>query len=355
MTFRTRFLSLILVLLMLAGASITVNKALFGFKLDAPVNSGNSDLIPSDTTSYLPDGSAVVHTEGLPNTIEGFAGAVPLDIIIKDGKISEITPLPNSETPSFFERASEIFESWIGRTPADAIDMDVDAISGATYTSEAIISNVRAGAAYYVGTESRRSTSAPLKIWIALAVTLAACIVPLFVKNKVYHTVQLIANIIVLGFWAGQFLDYTLILKFMSGGLALPAGLVAITMLVAAFIYPLFGHPQYYCSHVCPLGSAQHLVGRIFGYKIHMSVKVLKGLEIFRRLLWGALMLLLWTDSLTGWLDLELFQAFQFESASIGIIIAACVFIALSAIISRPYCRFICPTGSLFKRSENIG
>ncbi len=126
-------------------------------------------------------------------------------------------------------------------------------------------------------------------------------------------------------------------------------------MLVAAFIYPLFGHPQHYCTHICPLGSAQQLVGQICGYKIHISPKVLKGLDWFRKILWAVLMLLLWTDCLTGWMDLELFQAFQVQSASWWIIGAALVFVALSAVVSRPYCRFVCPTGSLFKRAENIG
>ncbi|MDE6632216.1 MAG: 4Fe-4S binding protein, partial [Muribaculaceae bacterium] len=30
-------------------------------------------------------------------------------------------------------------------------------------------------------------------------------------------------------------------------------------------------------------------------------------------------------------------------------------FILLSIIVNRPYCRFVCPTGSLFKRAENLG
>ncbi|MDE5745701.1 MAG: 4Fe-4S binding protein, partial [Paramuribaculum sp.] len=169
------------------------------------------------------------------------------------------------------------------------------------------------------------------------------------------HNIQLIANIIVLGFWSGMFLDYALILKYMSDGFTFPLGLTAIAMLIAAFVYPLFGHPQYYCTHICPLGSAQQIAGQLCSYKIKLSKKVLKGLDWFRKILWAVLMLSLWADCLTQWIDYELFQAFQFKSASLGIIIVAIVFIALSAVISRPYCRFVCPTGSLFKRAENIG
>lgn len=350
---KEKILSLLLVLLMLAAAAITVNKTLFGLTVaeTAPTTAKSEEPVTA-----APDGETVIHTADVPGVIDGYAGPVPLDIYISDGKITEIRPLPNAETPSFFKRAAEILPMWEGKTPREALTLRVDGVSGATYSSIAIINNVHAGLATYEGDASDNAwQSVPWKMWVALAVTLAACIIPLFVSNKRYHNVQLVANVAVLGFWCGQFLDCAMILKYMSGGFALPVGLTAIAMLAAAFIYPLFGRPQHYCNHICPLGAAQLLAGQICGYKIHISPKTLKALDWFRRLLWGALMLLLWADCLTGWMDLELFQAFQFESASWWIIGAACLFVALSTIIARPYCRFVCPTGSLFKRAENIG
>lgn len=352
MVMRNRIWSLILALLLVMVAAITVNKAVLGYSYQQPAP--GDQQVESEAVTVSSAGQAVIHTDDVPGTIDGYAGPVPLDIYITDGKISDIEASDNAESPSFFNRASALFSAWIGKTPGEALEMKVDGVSGATYSSTAIINNVNAGLAYYQGAD-KRGAGVPWKIWVALAVTLAACIVPLFVRNKIYHNVQLIANVAILGFWCGQFLDYTMILKYASGGFALPVGLIAIAMLIAAFIYPLFGHPQHYCTHICPLGSAQQLVGEICGYKLHISAKVLKGLDWFRKILWAALMLLLWADCLTGWMDLELFQAFQFESASWWIIGAACLFIALSAVISRPYCRFVCPTGSLFKRSENIG
>lgn len=340
---------------MVSAAAITVNKSFLGYKIERSSTSESVTAEVSDTITVLADGTTVIHTANLPGTISGYAGPVPLDISIKDGKITDIVPLQNADTPSFFERASQLFSRWIGKTPSEAETMKVDGISGATYSSAAIINNVNVGLAYYQGAAANSSSSVPVKIWIALAVTLAACIVPLFIHNKICHDVQLIANIVVLGFWAGQFLDYSLILKYTSAGFTWPGVLIAVAMLIAAFIYPLFGKPQHYCTHICPLGSAQQLAAQICGYKVRISPKVIKGLDWFRRILWAGLMLLLWADCMIGWMDLELFQAFQFESASWGIIIAACIFVALSAIVARPYCRFVCPTGSLLKRSENIG
>ncbi|MDE7414513.1 MAG: FMN-binding protein [Muribaculaceae bacterium] len=354
MKIKDRILSFCLVLLMIMAAAISVNKSVFGIDV-ANHSERQTEASVSNPVSEDENGTVVIHTKDLPGTKTGYAGPVPLDIYIVNGKITDIKALPNAETPSFFERASGLFPLWIGKTVAEADTLKVDAVSGATYSSNAIIDNVKAGLAEYEGADIHSSASVPLKIWIALVVTLAACILPLFVRNKVYHTIQMIANVIVLGFWAGQFLDYSLILKYTSSGFSMPVILVAVPMLVAAFIYPMFGHPQHYCNHICPLGSAQQLMGEISGFKFRMSPKLIKGLDWFRRILWAFLMLLLWTDCLVEWMDLELFQAFMFESASWGIIITASVFVALSTVVSRPYCRFVCPTGSLFKRSENIG
>lgn len=350
---KEKIVTLFVALLMVAAAAITVNKALFGQNFSERGASEFSQLV-SDSISNAADGVTVIHTARLSGTVSGYAGPVPLDIYISEGKIKDIKVLPNSETPSFFERASGIINSWIGKTPEEALEMKVDAVSGATFSSNAIIHNVKSGLAVYQGSSEKESSRVPLKIWVAFAVTLMACIVPLFVKNKVYRNIQLLANIIVLGFWCGQFLDYALVLKYLSGGFTWPTVLVAGLMVLAAFVYPLFGHSQHYCNHICPLGSAQILMAEICGYKIKMSKKLIQCLNWFRKILWAVLMLLLWADCLSEWMDYELFQAFQFESAPLGIIITALIFILLSSVVARPYCRFVCPIGSLFKFAENM-
>ncbi|MDE6443750.1 MAG: 4Fe-4S binding protein [Muribaculaceae bacterium] len=340
---------------MLVAASITVNRYLCSVPVAEMGKEDNRSSENADKilTSMQDDG-VVIHTGEIEGTTGGYAGSVPLDIFISDGKITAVKSLPNDETPSFFSRASGILDSWNGKSPEEALEMKVDAVSGATYSSVAIIDNVRSGLSYYQGVQKQNSETVPVKIWCALAVTLIACILPLFVKNRIYHNVQMIANIVVLGFWCGQFLDYYLILHYISHGFSWPVALVGVVMLIAAFIYPLFGRPQHYCTHICPLGSAQQLMSQICGYKIHLSVKTITFLNWFRKILWAVLMLMLWTDTLTEWMDLELFQAFNFYSASWGIIIAAVTFVLLSSVVTRPYCRFVCPTGSLLKFSENI-
>lgn len=347
---KSRVFTLTVALLMMCAAAISTRGMLFGHNF-APVE---TQTIPSDTLTITPRGTEIIHTAPLCSKT-GYAGSTPLDIEIDhQGRVLSITPLPNAETPGFMRRAESLLANFIGQPLDQAGSISVDAVSGATYTSEALKANVQAASQYYRLTGyDKHSAPVPWRIWVALAVTLAACIVPLVVKNRIYRIVQLVANVAVLGFWCHQFLDYHILLHSLATGIAWPSAIVVICMLVAAFVYPLIGKPQHYCNHICPLGSAQILVAEMCGYKLHISAKTLQALGWVRRIIWGATMLLLWADVATQWLDWELFAAFMPQSTPVAVTVLAAVAVGLSAIVSRPYCRFVCPTGSLIKFAEN--
>lgn len=73
--------------------------------------------------------------------VEGFNGATPLLIALDaDGRIMKVALLDNQETPNFAQRVANggLYEAWNGLTPAEALTKDVDAVSGATYTSNGV-------------------------------------------------------------------------------------------------------------------------------------------------------------------------------------------------------------------------
>ena len=185
-----------------------------------------------------------------------------------------------------------------------------------------------------------------------LLVALMAAIVPLFVKNRRYRTVQQLLNIAVLGFWCGTFINYSMLISYLSNGINVVALLTPVVLLVTAFIYPLFGKKTYYCTHVCPFGSLQELAGRCVGYKLKIKPQTAKRLNVLRQVLWAVLMLCLWTGVWFDWIDYEPFSAFIFQSASWIVIAIAVVFVLLSTVVMRPYCQFVCPTGTLLKYAQ---
>jgi uncharacterized protein with FMN-binding domain len=95
-------------------------------------------------------GVYIVNTTTLTEDVIGYNGTTPLKIYIKDDKIQKIEALPNEETPSFFERVkSNLLNKWNGMTVKQAATAEVDAVSGATYSSNAVKANVKAGIQYY--------------------------------------------------------------------------------------------------------------------------------------------------------------------------------------------------------------
>ena len=75
----------------------------------------------------------------------GFNDVIPLEITIEDGKIVNINILDNKETPRFLDKVKNagLVERFYGLTPSEVINLDIDAVSGATYSSNAIIKSVK--------------------------------------------------------------------------------------------------------------------------------------------------------------------------------------------------------------------
>ena len=95
------------------------------------------------------NGTTVVNTTSIAAKVRGYGGTTPLKIHISKNKITRIETLPNNESPGIFSKAKRLLSAYIGKDPETAAKMKVDAVSGATYSSEALIGNMRKGLEYY--------------------------------------------------------------------------------------------------------------------------------------------------------------------------------------------------------------
>ena len=107
-------------------------------------------MAPAEQVVTKEDGMTVVNTTTLATDVEGYAGSTPVKIYIKKNKIERIEALPNMETPKYFAQVKRtLLDKWKGLTVKDAAKQEVDVVTGATYSSEAVIENVRRGINYY--------------------------------------------------------------------------------------------------------------------------------------------------------------------------------------------------------------
>ena len=142
-------LSLVVVVLILSAAAIVRDGRIFGIDLRHAHTMTDAVALGNDTMSVHPDGTIVVDTRLLAKDVQGYGGPVPLRIhVSKSGVVDSIVAEPNAESPDFFNHASAILAQWQGKTVDEAAAMEVDGVTGATFSSRAIITNVQRGLAY---------------------------------------------------------------------------------------------------------------------------------------------------------------------------------------------------------------
>ena len=104
----------------------------------------------NDNTITKEEGMYVVNTTTIGKKVEGYNGPTPLKIYIKKNKVVKDETLKNAETPKYYAKVKKaLLEKWNGLKVKEAAQLKVDAVTGATYSSEAVIKNVRLGLDYY--------------------------------------------------------------------------------------------------------------------------------------------------------------------------------------------------------------
>ena len=96
------------------------------------------------------NGVYVVNTTTLGKDVQGYAGTTPVKVYIKKNKVEKVEFLKNQETPKYFTRVKNALQGkWDGLKVKDAAALKVDGVTGATFSSEAVVKNVQLGLEYY--------------------------------------------------------------------------------------------------------------------------------------------------------------------------------------------------------------
>lgn len=93
--------------------------------------------------------TTIVNTTSLTKKVKGYLGPTPVKIYIKDNKIEKIEPLKNQETPQYFVHAKAVLSKFEGKNVSKVSKVKVDAKTGATFSTKALIKNVQEGVKYY--------------------------------------------------------------------------------------------------------------------------------------------------------------------------------------------------------------
>ena len=144
----------------------------------------------------------------------------------------------------------------------------------------------------------------------------------------------LLLSIAILGFWTNSLLSLSIIL-------------------------PLVTKKSFYCQYLCPFGAAQEFVGLIKAKDESQKSSSIKAIiyKVFSVLRKVILLSLLIIFALGVGLDLsvvEPFPIFNYQSIGFGVAIFATVILILSIFVKKPWCNYLCPTGTLLESFRNL-
>ena len=104
----------------------------------------------SDDIMTQEDGMYVVNTTKLGKDVQGYVATTPVKVYIKKNKVEKVEFLKNQETPKYMARVKKaLINKWDGQKVKDAAKLKVDGVTGATFSSDAIVKNVQLGLEYY--------------------------------------------------------------------------------------------------------------------------------------------------------------------------------------------------------------
>lgn len=109
-------------------------------------------LNPDSTDIYrISDDTVYVNSVRLGRDIKGYRDVTPVEIAIVDDKVVSVSLLNNHESRGYIRKITSagFFDAWNGLSVAEAQKRQVDIISGATYSSDAIRQNVSLALNYY--------------------------------------------------------------------------------------------------------------------------------------------------------------------------------------------------------------
>lgn len=289
----------------------------------------------------------------------GYGGELSvLTILNHQGVIENAIITNHVETPLYLKKVLENgFLERLRNTDISAFPkygVDIDGVTSATMTSEAILYSVQRGGAQVGIEQLELPVQSPEKFtfaWQDLIVILLVMTAILFSAlrwNKLRPWL-LLASVIIFGFW----LNVPLSLANLTGLLAgnIPSILerpIWYVLVPGILLVTLFWGRNFYCSWLCPFGAVQEGIYKALNLASYKpNSRLIKGTAATRwAFIWIAVMvaLLFNNASIAGY---EPFYVFFDSSGNVGQWLIMVIVLLLSIGVMRIWCRCFCPVGTI--------
>ncbi|MBL4746863.1 MAG: 4Fe-4S binding protein [Flavobacteriaceae bacterium] len=305
-------------------------------------------------------------TNIVPN-IRGYAGLINMGVFIGEkGNVQEVVHISSKETQSYLATIKRAgFYQQFESVRIQNGEQQLDAVSGATLSSEAMANTVSAlvtlGIPYPISNYAPINEVHPFRIVAALnSIWILHCLVIflMFVfamqrrvkKTKKSVLIMNVLSVIYIGFFLNNSFTYISFLHpFVGTSVSSFVGLYSLFVLLGA----IWGKNTY-CKYVCPFGNVQRLILKVspkstrqkffiptaWVYKIRLSIAIV--------LITGVLL------GFRNWSNFELFPDL-FGWATLGVwFIVALATVGVTVVYPMIWCRLLCPTGAVLDGITDI-
>ncbi|WP_136795230.1 FMN-binding protein [Desulfosediminicola ganghwensis] len=289
----------------------------------------------------------------------GYGGPMNLAVATDlQGRIVGLAVVRHRETPSWFKRVQEngFFSGLIGKSFRDPFTLgrDIDAVSGATYTSRGIADAALRGSRLVAEKNLNFSVpaQAPPKIVFGLPEIVLLALFALgfighrksFRYKKKLRWFCMLTGMFSLGFIYTNPLTISLINKMLLGFWPDWHTHLYWYLLLGGILFTLTASGKNpYCEWFCPFGAAQECMGKIGGakpYAISRYRSLLKWLQ--RGLALAAILVALMYRN-PGISSYEIFGTLFDLKGNIPQFFLLALVILASLFVHRPWCRYLCP------------
>jgi hypothetical protein len=292
----------------------------------------------------------------------GYGGPLTLAVgTAPDGRLHALALLDYRDTPDLLRRAERLLGSLLGKPPSDAFEVgrDVDAVTGATYSSRGIADAARAASRALAEREpdarasaegGRAAIGAPEVVLLLLLGAAAIGRQRPSLSSRTRRVIRwatLLVSLATLGLLWNRPFTIAFPTRLLAGDWpSWTTHLYWYLLLAGVLLASTRAGKGPYCPSACPFGAAQDVVGLLGGAHRRRVPSALLFAWVKRALLWLAVLLGLLYRS-PGAASYEVFAAlFRLSGTSFQLAVLALA-LAAALFVRRPFCHWACPVDAL--------
>ncbi len=309
---------------------------------------------------YRSDGPVAFNSHDIVPSIRGYAGPIKLMLVLgPDGTIRGIRIIEHRETKNYvhYLETPQFLNQFLGKRVTDAfvVDRDIDGITRATVSVEALAKTVRestrivAAQVYNINVASEQASAARNGKWIVYALLFSASLALYFMTRRAKHLLWLrdlcmAAAIAIIGLSLATPFSILHVFNLLLGR---PSSDILWYGLVLSVFLSLAIAGRFYCGWLCPFGALSEFISRLSVSKWNISPSADEQWRRTKYLLLGLIVILVFVSRQPEFGNYEAYiTLFSFHGAILGWLLVGLTLVA-NLRVKRFWCRYLCPVAAL--------